>query len=181
MVTYDLGIFRCIAGFFLGVFLYQITHNTKLNLGKFSASVIEIILLVATYYSVSVSDSKFSQLITVMLFPILIFYFSKSQPGIITQILELKFFKFLGDLSYSIYMVHAIVLTVAGYTWEYVLKLPTSEAYSQSLKPYKIYLSRYPILINILLVSIIVFISYFSYNYIELKFQKKFRNKWINN
>ncbi len=61
-----------------------------------------------------------------LLFVISIFIFTIQEQGIISKILHHKAFQYLGLLSYSIYLIHAIVVEIAGHIFEYILKTPVT-------------------------------------------------------
>ena len=93
-----------------------------------------------------------------------------------SDLLKSKFMLMLGTFSYSIYMVHAIVFSVAGNLYQYVLKMPIKIIEGPNLEPVKYYETAYADLINLFCIAVIIGISYFTYNYVERPWRDKFRD-----
>lgn len=111
--TYDFGIIRCVGGFFGGVLvqkLYQRTSENFSNMSLSHATIIEILLLVAVYLFASIADTPISYLSSFFFaFCVYVFALEKGQ---VSNFLKKKPFLFLGMLSYSLYMTHAVVQRV---------------------------------------------------------------------
>ena len=78
---------------------------------------------------------------------------------------------YLGTLSYSIYMVHALVFALAGNVYQYVFKLPVT-VNEQGKATLDIWCAD---LINIALLIIVIAISALTYKYVEKPFRDRFR------
>jgi peptidoglycan/LPS O-acetylase OafA/YrhL len=111
-VTYDLGLFRCFAGFFLGVLIVNFRNNAQISdtLTKYLPS-LEVMLVGLVFCFVTyLGDSKFS-LLSPIVFSLFIYVFSYEK-GSISRLLNTKVFKVLGTLSFTMYMIHGFLLTV---------------------------------------------------------------------
>lgn len=179
--TFDFGIVRCIGGFFLGVFVYHLASGSNITLGKISASALEIVALSLMIFVVLPSTgSKNYQMASFLVFGLVIFVFAIQSRGIISVILNQKPFLFLGSISYSIYMVHAIVIAVASNAFEVIFHPPVKFVERIGEEPLKFIETPYADLINLGLVLVIVSISYFTYKYIEIPWRDKFRDMSVN-
>ncbi len=112
--TYDYGVLRCFAGFFAGVFawkVWSILSARMQNLSRAEFTVLEIIAATAAFGFVasieSIPDYAFATPF-VFAFAVVVFSFDG---GVLSRLLQTPLFQKLGLLSYSIYMVHAFLLT----------------------------------------------------------------------
>lgn len=104
-VSYDWGFLRGLAGFMTGMIAYYLYQNKKLIyfLSKDIIGLASIILL-ATALSNQIND-----LVYIPLFMILLLCFAGNNQ-ILSKIFTLKPFQFVGKISYSIYMLHYILI-----------------------------------------------------------------------
>ncbi|MFT4924860.1 MAG: peptidoglycan/LPS O-acetylase OafA/YrhL [Phenylobacterium sp.] len=173
--TFDIGILRCIGGFFFGVFIYSLSQRRHFVPSVALATVIELLVVAAMLaLVVNTKDSKSIQLAAFLSFGVVIYLFSVQEAGLISRLLNTKPLLFVGGLSYSIYMVHAIVFAALGVAWQYVLKMPV-ETIESTGGPVKVYMTNYADIINVVAMLSIILISYFTYNWIEKPWRDKFR------
>jgi peptidoglycan/LPS O-acetylase OafA/YrhL len=113
---------RGLGSFFAGCLTYILyTKLPKGRLNFYVASLLEITSVVAIAYVVS-SNGQHSPLLTVSIFCLTILLYS-FELGLISIFLKRKAFVKLGELSYSIYMVHAAILAATIYIMMIVQKL----------------------------------------------------------
>jgi len=112
-ITYDLGFFRCLGGFFTGViaaWLYgrlkaKRAENKAPNLIK--STCIEVAVITLSVLFVLYCKGKLQFLVApVMLCFIMVFAFDG---GLISRFMSKPIFRYLAKISYSVYMVHAFV------------------------------------------------------------------------
>ncbi len=157
--SYSYGFLRGIIGFFSGsvcyflfISLYTKVNNLKKYIFDISELVIIITLCTMTYYGYILKDIS---LIYEVAFFIAIFIFSFER-GILSQLLRKSLFlKNVGTYSYSIYMTHALLLSLFNVVFIRILKLPPS-SYS-----YLFILNYY----------IIYKVSQWTYAHIEMRFK----------
>jgi peptidoglycan/LPS O-acetylase OafA/YrhL len=117
-----LGIFRCMAGFFMGVIVYKAYACATRQPGSllvlhrdWAASTVEIamlgLLLVGVYFLDSFGQYGWPSLLSPLGFGIFVYVFAFSG-GVVSRLLDRPMFHRLGDLSYSIYLTHVPVLFV---------------------------------------------------------------------
>ncbi len=177
--SYNFGIFRCIAGFFLGSICYKIFLAHK-ELSIPQASLIEISLLVSIYFFITFLGMNQLSILAPLLFALTVMVFSYEQ-GVISKVLKIKSIQNLGKWSYSIYMLHAFLILVIGriinviegvldqkLTAEYA---PTADSNVEVIYFFSPYLMD---LLTILYVLILVALASFTYKHIELKGNKLF-------
>lgn len=111
-VTYDWGLVRCLFGFALGVACARL-HRARglaprLN-GGLPASVVETLALVAVVWFVSSAGKSNWSLLAPFVFAGAVLVFAAEQ-GLFSRLLQLRFFRWLGVLSYSIYLTHYFIV-----------------------------------------------------------------------
>jgi peptidoglycan/LPS O-acetylase OafA/YrhL len=109
-VTYDYGLIRCLSGFFVGVFIC-LWRNQSLNINFNKGSVIELFVIVLVYLFISELGANKYSLLSPLVFGFAVWIFSY-ELGYISKILKHKFIQQLGVLSFTMYMIHSVILTV---------------------------------------------------------------------
>lgn len=106
--TFEFPIFRCFYGFFLGVLAHRTWRQTDLAGGTLA----EVIVLgaVVAFIAYAATDPVLSYLAP-PLFAISVLVFAQ-QKGVVSNLLMLRIPLALGRWSYSIYMVHMLVLAL---------------------------------------------------------------------
>ena len=168
-VTFDFGFLRGLAGFMMGMITYIAYQNKKIN-QIFAKDIVAlgciIVLLIAMHFGLN--DS-----IYILLFMLLVLCFSANE-SYVAKICKLKPLQYLGDISYSIYMVHFLLLFTIG---DFMI----NKMVLLSLVPEN---HRVPfftgIMISILFLLIVIFVSSITYFLIE-KPCRKWLNKKLNN
>jgi len=113
--SYDWGVFRCFYGFFTGVVTWQVFKAAPLRLqGRpVLAALIEVGALVGVFAYMSVLGGWPTGLIGPIIFAGFVWLFAAEQ-GIATRALSARPLLRLGELSYSIYLVHyPLIMTTA--------------------------------------------------------------------
>ena len=100
-VTYDFGFIRCFFGFLFGMLIYEL-YIIKWLYKYFSKSSFLLLTTILTFF---VLGQDVSDLIPVVLFAFLVLMGAYAT-GLAEKILDWKPLQFLGDISYSIYLVH---------------------------------------------------------------------------
>jgi peptidoglycan/LPS O-acetylase OafA/YrhL len=111
-VTYSLGWPRCIFGFFIGC----LTYSARGTFGGFPlmwARAAEVGMLAAVACFVAIAGRSSLSLAAPLVFATAVYVFSQ-QAGPVSRILERPVFQKLGQWSYSIYMLHYLVVFAMG-------------------------------------------------------------------
>jgi peptidoglycan/LPS O-acetylase OafA/YrhL len=173
---------RGVYSFFCGCFLYYIHEKIPaFRCSSLISSWIEVVLLILTYFIVSV-DFQHKLIITPIFFMLVVWFFSY-ELGIISRILKLNQFQQLGLLSYSLYMVHAAVIYCLGISVLTFGKFlsPNFTVKNVEGMHYISFGNQYiNNIIVVLSVVLIYYISKFTFKYIEkpgLKIGKKIVEK----
>ncbi|MBB3355287.1 peptidoglycan/LPS O-acetylase OafA/YrhL [Rhizobium sp. BK049] len=108
------GIVRCVYGFAIGCILqalYRRTHRVQEAIASniWTATTLEIVVVGLSAIFLCAAGSNVLSLAAPLVFAISIFVFA-AEGGLISKALRLKPFVFLGSISYSVYMVHMLVL-----------------------------------------------------------------------
>lgn len=108
--TYDFGLFRCLYGFFVGAALYELRAAGKLAPMPARLSLpLELLAVVATITFVAAAGDRVLGLAAPFVFAFAIWVF-ETESGPLSRLLLRAPFQKLGRWSYSIYLVHGLVL-----------------------------------------------------------------------
>jgi peptidoglycan/LPS O-acetylase OafA/YrhL len=107
-VTVDWGIIRCLAGFFLGMLIYQFNRRDILGRSRILRAACGIVVTIALLLTMAFSSGPFIALV-IPLFVIAIAVLQFDQ-GPVARLLISPVAQFLGRISYSIYMVHGLLV-----------------------------------------------------------------------
>lgn len=163
-ITYDLGLVRCIAAFNLGVFLFRV--RSGFNAGKYVGNIAEIFAIVIVILAVSIAHKGWVfQILSIATFFIALLVFADKSNGFLGKLLHSQFMRHLGIWSYSIYMTQAFVLSFMDSFVKHVMKINTTPTGINS------------IWLNFLAVIIIIFMSRFTFLFIEDKYRKLVKSK----
>ncbi|WP_031526911.1 acyltransferase family protein [Dyadobacter crusticola] len=161
LLAYDYGFVRGLLCFCFGIFTHSI-----LSKRTFRLTMLEIpflIVLLAAMYAVHHLDLNLWKLAFPVLFSAGIIIFASSD-GIITRLLSSPPFQYLGKISYSIYLNHALVLILVNVVlFRFLRSEPTSLMIAVSL---------------VTSISLTILYSHFTYEWIEKRFGKFLRDKW---
>ena len=107
--TFDYGIFRCLAGFFAGTLCYELAERWPIPRVRYPTLFeVAAVALVGVWLSFAVATwAGYAAPIVFALF-VLAFL---GKGGQLSRLLRTRVMQVLADLSFSIYMVHALVLT----------------------------------------------------------------------
>jgi hypothetical protein len=109
-VTYDLGFFRCVYGFAVGHLVYRL-YRGGYRIPQDYATAAELLALTAAGAFVWFVSYGAASLLAPIVFGFTVFVFSLER-GPLSRLLKTRPFERLGDLSYSIYIVHAFVVAM---------------------------------------------------------------------
>jgi peptidoglycan/LPS O-acetylase OafA/YrhL len=104
-VTFDIGTIRCLCGFFLGSLIARMPGAPFPNL-------LVIVSIIATTLIVSCLSGTY-EILVVPSFAVLVYALRNDESAIATLFL-VKPMAFLGRISFSIYLVHYLVISVVG-------------------------------------------------------------------
>jgi peptidoglycan/LPS O-acetylase OafA/YrhL len=178
--SYDYGIFRCVASFFIGIVTYQIYEllSRKANIGEQGKliTIIPLAILVGIVIFLSVKERGYTDFFLPPLFAILILSITTAPNRIMDGVLNLRPLAWLGKVSYSIYMVHALALGVFFTILKFVFKItliPTSELSSLQAENLFNPTATLHFIFLCLAITTIIFLSHFTYRWIEDPFRKR--------
>ncbi|MCF2444154.1 acyltransferase [Dyadobacter sp. CY345] len=159
--SFNYGFLRGILGFFTGVVCFSVFDKTNQNVRVLSVgffTIAEIISLVIIIFCITNGDLlKPWGIIFEILFFACVYIFSFQKGLISEQLKNIGILKKLGQYSYSIYMSHALLISLFNVLFIRILKFPPT-AYS------------YLFILNFL---IIYLVSSWTYKNIEMRFQYK--------
>jgi peptidoglycan/LPS O-acetylase OafA/YrhL len=166
-ITYDFGFIRCIGAFYIGVFLFRLKPKlTILDSEKWIIG-LEIITILMLIAAVSFSNSnKVILAFTIVSFAFVLLVFSSSKSGFLGKILETFFMREIGIRSYSIYML-------LGITWGIILNI---FIHLLRINPERTF-GLTSILVNLVVISIIIILSKYTYRFVEKKFRDLIKKK----
>lgn len=173
--TYDWGLIRCLGGFFLGSAIFQLSGKVAFRPSPLLASLCEVMATVLMLIMVlnSATSTGF-QLASFISFGLVIYIFSAQEKGILSRILTIKPILFLGTLSYSIYMTHAIIFAIFATIGKKLFDIP-SKTIGSGQEQLTLLITPYADLINAALLTLIIALSYLTYRFVEVPWRNKFR------
>ncbi|HSI53198.1 MAG TPA: acyltransferase [Ramlibacter sp.] len=115
-VTFDWGLLRCIVGFALGVVCYQVHRRRTLSAAPtpgpthpMLATLVEVLAVLAVVLFVSAADKSALSLLAPFIFAAAVLIFA-SESGWVSQLFRTAPLRWLGTLSYSIYLTHFFIV-----------------------------------------------------------------------
>jgi peptidoglycan/LPS O-acetylase OafA/YrhL len=165
-ITYDFGLLRCLGAFYIGVFVCRVKNKFSCPLFiKEKMAALEILCLTAIVFLVSIAGLNLLYFIPIIIvFSFSIYLFSQEQNGFFGRLLLTGIFRKVGLWSYSIYMVHLLVIAGASNVFEYILHWNLNSS-----------LGSVSFAINLCLLITVVLISKCTYSLIELPFRERSR------
>jgi peptidoglycan/LPS O-acetylase OafA/YrhL len=172
-ITFDYGFLRCLAAYYLGVFLFRFRGIVKMKFqSKRQMSMLELGAITTVILTVMYSGLSYLNIMcAIASFLFAVAVFSSFNNGFLGELLESKVMRSIGLWSYSIYMTHLIILAGISNIFEYVLEFDLDSS-----------LGVLSILINLSILTITIIVSRFTYTHIEKRFRDLVKlkvNKYI--
>jgi len=124
LYTYDYGFLRCLMSFGGGVVLNALHNRVEIVAPLWLQSLIEVVLICACFVAIVLSvQGPIWQFAAIGIFGVTIFWFADSA-GLMSSVLKTSPMRFLGVVSYSVYMTHAIIVAMVENVFRYIIKLP---------------------------------------------------------
>ncbi|QNT68948.1 acyltransferase family protein [Defluviicoccus vanus] len=181
--SYDFGFFRCLYGFFCGVFVWLLYLRSSSRPLRF-ASACELAAITSTGLFITFAGRTSLSFAAPVLFSLVVYIFA-FQGGCVSRLLMCKPCQLLGRLSYSIYLVHAFIannlidrpVSIIEKLFHIQLTGPIPAALPQDL----LNDSHFIILGNklqgdlvcLVYLLVVVGISYLTYTYVEMPWQQR--------
>lgn len=174
--TVDYGFPRCLGGFFLGAWVRARIGQKRWQAKRIIATLLELgVLAILLALIVNSMADKVVQLTTFVWFAVVVGVFSIQNAGLVSRLLEHNAMVMLGTLSYSIYLIHAIVFAVVGQVHQYILQGEVVWLVREGAEPLKLLLTPFADLINLGCLAFILVLAFFSYTHIEAPARNRFR------
>lgn len=178
--TYNYGIFRCISGFFLGSLCYQFFLIMKDRVIPM-ATLIEVSLVIGIYFFVVYTGTNKYSLLAPIIFVLTVYVFAFEQ-GFISKLLKVNLVQNMGKWSYSIYMLHALVILIIGRSFNLIEKVMDQKMtidHSNSFGPVGdlIFIKNAYLMdiFTIFYLLLVIFFASITYKYIEIRGGRLFR------
>jgi peptidoglycan/LPS O-acetylase OafA/YrhL len=163
-LTGDFGFIRGLLSFFTGSFVYIIYNSKKPKINSFFEW-FSIIILVVMFFVLNETRpglEKMFPIITPVIFGIIIYTFLGTR-GTISKILESRPLQYLGEISYSIYLNHIVLMSIVLSSLN--LFLPLNENLFVQVSVF------------ILFIILLLTISRITYLKVELKWNRYLRSR----
>ncbi|MGM0569094.1 acyltransferase family protein [Marinobacter sp.] len=157
-ITYDFGLLRCLAAFYLGVFVFRVRGIRTLDrLSRPVVTVLEVITFTAVIVTIARADNGYPMIVAAMIsFALAVFVFATQGGGVISRVLDLGLIGKIGVWSFSIYMMHRLLQFGVSNLFEFILgidpKVPTGWV---------------SVGLNIAMLVLIIIVSRCSYEWVE--------------
>lgn len=164
---------RCVLGFFIGVLAYDFFMACNWVAKWGNTAGLFVVLASAALLALKPPESAGWDYLVLPLFATLIVVVAGSAPGVLTNILNSGPLRWLGKVSYSIYMVHLFVEMITSRL--YVSANALLLKHVQHGWPAGISVFLLGIFFILLTVAAVLLLSQLTYKWIEIPFQKDFR------
>jgi peptidoglycan/LPS O-acetylase OafA/YrhL len=161
-ITFDYGWVRCVAEFSLGAVLYQM-YQKQLGKDVLSKS---FSFLCAFGFIVLIFHFSWNDLFVIPTFCLLLLATAHNN-GAIKTILETRIFKYFGDISYSIYMMHGVWFMVFWYCLPYLKSNYGIETLTLGMK----------VLFVTIFMGLTFLSAHFTYHFVEVKSRKLLKKR----
>ena len=112
--TFDFGLFRCFYGFFVGVLTWKVWRSAPLpQLGPWLATLVEAAMTIGVFVYIALIGGPPFGYAGPLVFALFIWIYA-SERGQITRLFSTRPLVWLGEISYSIYLVHYLIIVVVG-------------------------------------------------------------------
>lgn len=164
-ISYDYGFLRCIAGFYLGVFLHRYREAVLARIPHIQLAEIGALLLTVVAVSLAGEGPRY-QWLTILSFASLLLVYAHPKSGLLGRLLLLSPVLNLGKWSYSIYMTHILIVFVMVQLTTVLLRTHYSEIHG-----------GLALLLNSLIFIITLTISRLTFTHIEDRFRNMVSRK----
>jgi len=163
-----LSLHSCFAGFFIGCCTAWLSEKITLKLPHYVITLVVLLLI----FFLKVNNNPIP--ITIyLLSAVLVLTILWSKDSYVCKILRLRFFVWLGTISYSVYMSHAAVLWICGqFYWRILMKYPEIYPDVTFQTPLPIWLVILTYFVDII---IVLLVSYLTYQFIEKPWRERSR------
>lgn len=155
--TYDFGFLRCLFGFVIGMYAYLLARKFEKRMNITLATITEFAMIGLTCWFLSNISVNYHWLLPFW-FAIVIIFFS-TETGYVAKLFAHQRLKFLGELSYSYYLNHIVIIRCLDLLFFKVFKLQHSVIIES--------------VFLVILFTLVQIVSQFTYKYVELRFQSK--------
>ncbi len=112
--------FRCLAGFSVGVLAYRAFCRFESDLARCNQWLV-IVFVLSMIWFFCVKTAPSSDYVVLIAFPMLIALLAASPMGAMTRLLNIPMMRWLGRISYSVYMTHFALVIVLAQVLEVVI------------------------------------------------------------
>ena len=109
-IAYDWGILRCIAGFTLGMLVCRVLGEKMLKQFRRYLGVVEIVIVICMLLAMGLASGW--AVVLVIPFFVSVIALLQSDRGPVAKFMITRPIQFLGRISYSIYMVHSVLIVI---------------------------------------------------------------------
>ena len=180
LVTYDYGFIRCIGGFFAGSALFLLRDKLRAPQDKRVSTVLQLCVIGAIIGLVARSNNSIPVQVLAIAAFVLCIHGMTTARSFVVDLLQTRPLAYIGKISFSIYMVHALVFVVAQNVFEYGLKVPVSLSVGRGIKQFDLG-GPMAFAINCLLVGLIIGLARLTWTHVEQPGQRFWRNRTLRN
>jgi peptidoglycan/LPS O-acetylase OafA/YrhL len=164
--TAKYGFFRGLLGFFCGVILWHVYNALRGRTPPRVLGAMNLVLGAALAIFLTVLHRGLGDFIAIPLF-IAIVLITALHDAVKPNPLDWRGVVWLGTISYSVYMVHPVVIWCFEFVLQYVLKLPRPDYYAMNIWTGDA--------VVILYVAVVLAVSAWTFRHIEDRFRRKIR------
>lgn len=172
------GPFRCIFGFFIGVFLHLVYSGLKEKITLTSSVPAIIALTISIALIIAYGGEKGGMAINLpIVFGLLILVLVlTSRTALVNVVLNNRYLVYFGTISYGIYMIHAAVWWVMYMGFRFAFSIPsTRDDQGQAMLLFDNVLIATAV--SFIGMVIIIFLAHLSYRHLETRFTRPSKKK----
>jgi len=170
--TFDLGYLRCIGGFFLGVAVFRLQESGAATRQKFTTSTEFAAIALMTLLLLQSPGSVVVELLSILSFGVVVIVFANSE-GLFTRGLCSQVPQFVGRISYSIYLMHALVIIFVVEIASRFTEVTPTVSHSPVHVSRIYYLTPYAVPLTLFILMLVVLFSAVTHRFVEQRFQFK--------
>jgi peptidoglycan/LPS O-acetylase OafA/YrhL len=159
---------RCIAGFFIGCCTARIADHVTWKISSHAVTLAVVALALFLVFK----EYKHYDIVIYFLTAALVLAIVFSDDGLIKRMLRLRFFTWLGMISYSVYMSHSAILWLFNQVHRFMFKRP--EIWIEGRLVPQLNFTE-ALISYVIIITLLLLVSNFVYHHVEKPFREKSR------
>lgn len=162
--------FRCLLGFFTGVLVYQLYETLPKRFSPWGVKLVPLLLATLAVFLACKANPKWDYLVTpIFALMVLAVASASDSDNLVERVSNARPLRWLGRVSYSVYMIHLLVLILMARVVEILHRHVLPPAASG------VAVAVFNLAFLMLAIALVLFLSHFTHQHVEMFWRKKFR------